>query len=92
MTDLPRAAKEKIINPEFARGALHSDHPHGEFKALVKLLVPEQLPQYMQYIEVEAPGLFWVHIPCDKMANLQDDDNIISVELIERISSCSKLS
>lgn len=86
MTDL---LHEKIVNPDLARGPLRSAEPHGEFKAYIRVAEPENVPDYVQHIEIQGPGLFKVRIPCTKMALASEDDNVVSIELIEHISSCS---
>ena len=80
------------MNAELARGALHGAEPHGVFRAFVHLARPEQVPAYMQQVEFESLGILKVTIDCQQMTNIDDDDNVISVELIEYVSSCLKLA
>jgi hypothetical protein len=89
MTGYCPAYLEKIVNPDMARAALRNAEPHGEFKAFVRLAKPEDHPSYMRSIELHSAGLVKARIPCNKIAFVAADTNVISIELREHISSSS---
>ncbi|HUY69178.1 MAG TPA: hypothetical protein VMV79_07745 [Alphaproteobacteria bacterium] len=81
-----RSSFAKIVNPDLARAALRGVESFGEFRIIVRLAQPERTPPYMTVTGVHSPGHMKARIPCDQIARLDKDTNVLSVELREHVS------
>ena len=84
---MAQASLQKIVNPDLAQAALRGTIRHGEFRAYVRLAKPEKKSPYMEVLGSHSPGLIKARIRCDEINQAAEDNNVVSIELREYISS-----
>jgi hypothetical protein len=81
----PQLSYDKIVNPALARLAFHANEAFGEFKVIVRFAKPKY-PPYLKVIGPHSPGHIKARVPCNQIARMSQDNNVLSIELREHVT------